>query len=164
MKLRSRNETFLESEKRFATIRFPDSNDPDNAARDASLSRAFHGRIAGCRSLCNFVTSSIRPCNSVITRNDPAARPAGCACTDARGPLSYPIPPPPCHQRLRRNHLYTEWDTIRLVAKLIERFGNFINPNFDLEDRIAVFSLLRNREEAMLERVINEAWWINATD
>lgn len=43
-------------------------------------------RIAGCRSLCNFVTSSIRPCNSVMTRNDAAARQAGRTC--ATGPVS----------------------------------------------------------------------------
>ena len=91
---------------------------------DASLSRAFHGRIAGCRSLCNFVTSSIRPCNSVMTRNDPAAsletgrmRMHRCQGPSFLSSTTTILPPTSSASN------DTEWDIIRFVVKVIERFG-----------------------------------------
>lgn len=117
----------------------------NNASGDASLSRAFHRRIAGCRSLCNFVTSSIRPCNSVMTRNDPAASPETGRMRMRRCQRPYflsntsTILPPP----IPTIYTYTGWDIVRFVVKDLEKFYSRVKinsrPNFDplfLESRV----------------------------
>lgn len=123
-------------------------------------------RIAGCRSLCNFVTSSIRPCNSVMTRNDAAARQAGRTC--ATGPVSpistifLPIPTSSPHLSFetfgKMKKFYSEiffldfygWILYTRVLNSRENLESRVGINVDIPfiERFFLCSRTQNREKA----------------